>query len=232
MAEQCDRRRGRQVTLAFGTLVLVLGLAVSWTASRPHGESGGGPDGGRPAAQSPDGLAASNWYDPLGWSNTATADLSDDTIPERTALSLAIESWAVATPGPGGACGAAGAPSGLDTVQLDEPLVRALLVRTGWPREHIEDALEVAWGESRWSPAAQNGCYVGLFQLDLETWFTWCGTEAGRWWDPEVNAATALCAFRYDEARGQAPWTQWGVKPIGLGAATLAAGEEPPAAEE
>jgi hypothetical protein len=99
--------------------------------------------------------------------------------------------------------------------QLTEAEAIAVLEAAGWPTELIPQALAVAWCESKWSPYARgdSGRSVGLFQLNLQTWFTYAGEDPTEWADPLVNARTALTTYRYDIARGYPPWKQWSCKP-------------------
>lgn len=99
--------------------------------------------------------------------------------------------------------------------QLTEAEAISVLEAAGWPTELIPQALAVAWCESKWSPYARgdSGRSVGLFQLNLQTWFTYAGEDPTEWADPLVNARTALTTYRYDIARGYPPWKQWSCKP-------------------
>lgn len=96
------------------------------------------------------------------------------------------------------------------------------LARSGWPISLIPEAEAVACGIGNRSgfPSGESGCHpwssngrdLGLFQLD-PIWFSYCGTDLRAWADPVVNAATALCVYRYDVARGEPGWAQWQVQP-------------------
>ena len=92
--------------------------------------------------------------------------------------------------------------------------MRALLSATGWPEELHGEALAVSYCESKFSPEAKgdSGQSLGLFQLNV-LWFSYAGEDSAKWTDPAVNARTALATYRYDIAKGQAPWMQWGCKP-------------------
>ena len=99
--------------------------------------------------------------------------------------------------------------------QLSEAEMRAVLDQAGWPAELVPAALSVAWCESKWSPWADgdSGRSKGLFQVNLGTWFPYAGEDPAQWADPLTNARVALAVYRYDIARGQAPWTQLSCKP-------------------
>jgi hypothetical protein len=99
--------------------------------------------------------------------------------------------------------------------QLSHDELQAVLVAAGWPAELLAAATKVAWCESKWSPGAlgDGGRSVGLFQLNLRTWFPYAGVDPALWNDPVVNARVALHTYNYDLARGQAAWNQWTCKP-------------------
>lgn len=94
---------------------------------------------------------------------------------------------------------------------LTEAEVRAVLVAAGWPEGLIPQALAVSFCESRWSPyaAGDSGRSMGLFQVNLGTWFPYAGEDPAMWADPVVNARVAWATYNYDISRGQAPWKQW-----------------------
>lgn len=98
---------------------------------------------------------------------------------------------------------------------LTEAEMRAVLAEAGWPRELHEAALAVAWCESRWSPYAHGdgGASLGLFQLNVETWFRYAGEDPAQWADPVVSARVAWATYQYDLGRGYEPWRQWSCKP-------------------
>jgi hypothetical protein len=88
-----------------------------------------------------------------------------------------------------------------------------VLRAAGWEGELLEQAVEVAWCESRWQPAARNGdAILGLFQL-WGGWFPWAGEDLERWADPVVNARTARRVVERDVALGRGPWAQWACRP-------------------
>lgn len=98
---------------------------------------------------------------------------------------------------------------------LTEAEVRAVLTEAGWPAELHDAALAVAWCESRWSPYAvgDGGNSLGLFQLNVATWFRYAGEDPALWAEPLVNARTAWATYNYDLGRGYEPWKQWSCKP-------------------
>lgn len=83
------------------------------------------------------------------------------------------------------------------------------------PEEWRDEAMRVAWGESSWSPGAlgDSGASVGLFQLNRETWSRYCGVPPESLEHPVVNTRCAWLTYNYDLERGQAPWTQWSIRP-------------------
>lgn len=98
--------------------------------------------------------------------------------------------------------------------QLDRAELDAVLEVAGWPPELRQQAAEVAWCESRWSPYAvgDRGNSLGLFQL-WSGWFSWAGVGVENWNDVVSNAQVALAVARRDIARGRSPWAQWSCKP-------------------
>jgi hypothetical protein len=98
---------------------------------------------------------------------------------------------------------------------LTEAEMRAVLTVAGWPEELLAEALTVAWCESKWSPNAvgDGGASVGLFQLNVATWFTYAGEDPEMWADPLTNARVAWAVMGYDAGRGYERWRQWSCKP-------------------
>jgi len=96
--------------------------------------------------------------------------------------------------------------------QLSEDEMRHILALAGWPEELTDEALRVAWVESRWSPYARGyecpSC-LGLFQLHADTWGPYCGVDREALFDPLANATCALSVYLYDLERGQPAWWQW-----------------------
>ena len=82
------------------------------------------------------------------------------------------------------------------------PTIEEIVCQFDWP---CEEALAVAWCESRFDPSAV-GAYgvLGLFQL-WPGWFQWAGTDISMWDDPLVNSYTAYRVWA--SGRGWAPWT-------------------------
>ncbi|MEM4723627.1 MAG: hypothetical protein QXP01_01285 [Candidatus Hadarchaeum sp.] len=93
--------------------------------------------------------------------------------------------------------------------------LRLVLEVAGWPPELIDDAMEVAWCESRWSPYAvgDSGRSLGMFQL-WNGWYEWAGYSAEQYGDVVVSAATAAKVAERDMALGRGPWHQWSCKPL------------------
>jgi len=89
---------------------------------------------------------------------------------------------------------------------------RELLLKAGWEEQWIEEAIKVVQCESNWNPQAGRD-YKGLFQIHLETWFTYYNEPFERWNNPFVNAQIAWRIFNYDLDRNSKPWNQWECKP-------------------
>lgn len=99
-------------------------------------------------------------------------------------------------------------------MQIAEPRVREILRAAGWPEKQLDNAMTIAFHESRWNPRAINdddpssGSY-GLFQIN--GWWTYFGdAEIGEPLDqtlalrPLYNAQYAL---RIWKKRGWKPWS-------------------------
>jgi len=69
---------------------------------------------------------------------------------------------------------------------------------------HCQDALRVAWCESKWYVWAQNGQYLGLFQMGSSERSRY-GHGSGAW-------EQARAAKRYFVASGR-DWSPWSCKP-------------------
>lgn len=97
---------------------------------------------------------------------------------------------------------------------LSEPAARHVLTVAGWPEELHDEALAVMWCESGWQPWAvgDDGRALGLFQL-WPVWWRYAGADRRVYADPVLNAAVALEVYRYEAARGYAPWSNWSCKP-------------------
>lgn len=75
-----------------------------------------------------------------------------------------------------------------------------------WPVELVDEAIQVAWCESRGKPGARNGQYRGLFQMGRREWARYGGGA-----DPYDPIANSRAAYRYYQAaRG---WTRWECRP-------------------
>jgi hypothetical protein len=95
--------------------------------------------------------------------------------------------------------------------QLTEAQMREVLRLAGWPDQLADEALGVAWCESRWSPGAvgDGGSSLGLFQL-WGGWFAAVGLPLERWADPVVNATAALRVLeRRGGWGGAGGWSCW-----------------------
>lgn len=104
--------------------------------------------------------------------------------------------------------------------RLTEYEMRAVLAAAGWPQLLVEDALAVAWCESKWSPSAIGyaGDYYGLFQL-WSGWAVWAGAAADAaaasavLLSPVENAEIALMVSLRDSVINGYHWTQWECRP-------------------
>lgn len=87
----------------------------------------------------------------------------------------------------------------------------AVLHEAGWPEELHEDALAVAWCESRWrvNAVGDRGAAVGAWQVHVydTAWAPLVAAAGGDIWDPVQQAAVAL---RIYEIRGRfGGWGGW-----------------------
>ena len=73
-------------------------------------------------------------------------------------------------------------------------------------RRYCGDAVDVAWCESRLRPTAQNGQYLGLFQMGY--------TARRRFGHGHTPRAQAIAAHRYFVYSGR-DWSPWSCKPTG-----------------
>ncbi len=83
---------------------------------------------------------------------------------------------------------------------IAEPRLREILRAAGWPQDELDNALTIAYHESRWNPRAINkddpsGGSYGLFQINA--WWSYFGeAEIGEPLDP-VLAMRPLYNARY-----------------------------------
>ena len=82
------------------------------------------------------------------------------------------------------------------------------IIRSVWPDDLEERALEIAWRESNYIPTAKNFCCYGVFQIYWsvhQSWLSGIGiTSAEQLYDPTTNARAALAL--YERAGGWGPW--------------------------
>lgn len=95
---------------------------------------------------------------------------------------------------------------------LAEPRLRAILHAAGWPETELDQALRVAYRESRWRPRAVNrydpsGGSFGLFQIN-GWWTTYGASDVGESLDREL-ALRPLYNARY----AYRMWLKYGWKP-------------------
>lgn len=76
---------------------------------------------------------------------------------------------------------------------LTEADMRAILTATGWPVELHDQALTIAWCESKYSPGAvgDGGNSLGLWQI-WYGWFAPAGYSVEQAYDPVTNSRVAL----------------------------------------
>jgi hypothetical protein len=109
------------------------------------------------------------------------------------------------------------------TLPLAEGDMVAVLQAAGFEGAPLEEALEVAWCESGYVPAAENGEHKGLFQLNMfydpsdgaifRGWAGWLAERhglAGDWRDPAYNARAAYLIYRHSG------WRNWAACSAGL----------------
>ncbi len=82
------------------------------------------------------------------------------------------------------------------------------IIRSVWPDELEDRALEIARRESNLVPTAKNSCCYGLFQVYWSVHRSWLSglgiTSADQLYDPATNARAALTL--YQRAGGWGPW--------------------------
>lgn len=82
-----------------------------------------------------------------------------------------------------------------------------------WPPELVDQAIDVAWCESRGKPTARNGRFKGLFQMGDREWIRYGNGKNP--FDPIANSAAA---YRYWTAvnnpkKGVTGWRPWECQP-------------------
>ncbi len=82
------------------------------------------------------------------------------------------------------------------------------IIRSVWPDDLEERALQIAWRESNLNPSARNSCCYGLFQVYWNVHRSWLSglgiTSVSQLYDPATNARAALGL--YQRAGGWGPW--------------------------
>ena len=89
-----------------------------------------------------------------------------------------------------------------DRISQQQARAKPIICKVFGP--HCQEALNVAWCESKWYVWAQNGQYLGLFQMGSWERRTY-GHGSGAW-------AQARAAYRYFVASGR-DWSPWACKP-------------------
>jgi hypothetical protein len=103
-----------------------------------------------------------------------------------------------------------------EPVTQPQPAVRATppagtvadIIRSIWPDELEDHALQIARRESNLQPAARNSCCYGLFQIHWQAHRSWLAgigiTSASQLLDADTNARAAYAL--YQRAGGWGPW--------------------------
>lgn len=82
------------------------------------------------------------------------------------------------------------------------------IIRSVWPDDLEERAIEIAWRESNHRSNVNNSCCYGLFQIHWEAHRSWLSstgvTSAWQLYDAKVNAVAAYTL--YQRAGGFGPW--------------------------
>jgi hypothetical protein len=82
------------------------------------------------------------------------------------------------------------------------------IIRSVWPDELEERAIEIAWRESNHRSNVNNSCCYGLFQIHWEAHRSWLSsmgvTSAWQLYDAKTNAVAAYTL--YQRAGGFGPW--------------------------
>jgi hypothetical protein len=82
------------------------------------------------------------------------------------------------------------------------------IIRSVWPDDLEERALEIAWRESNHTSNVNNYCCYGLFQIHWEAHRSWLGTvgitSVSQLYDPVLNTTAAYTL--YQRAGGFGPW--------------------------
>jgi hypothetical protein len=82
------------------------------------------------------------------------------------------------------------------------------IIRSVWPDDLEERAIEIAWRESNHRSNVNNSCCYGLFQIHWEAHRSWLSsmgvTSAWQLYDAKTNAVAAYTL--YQRAGGFGPW--------------------------
>jgi len=82
------------------------------------------------------------------------------------------------------------------------------IIRSVWPDDLEERAIEIAWRESKHQSNVNNWCCYGLFQINWNAHRSWLSslgvTTASQLYDPTVNATAAYTL--YQRSGGFGPW--------------------------
>lgn len=124
-------------------------------------------------------------------SNLLTADVQNLQTAALAALDALYHPIDLVAPAPAPTTGVAYAAQASES--LTEADMRAILTATGWPVELHDQALTIAWCESRYRPGAvgDGGNSLGLWQL-WTGWFAAAGYSVEQAYDPVVNSRVAL----------------------------------------
>ncbi len=102
-------------------------------------------------------------------------------------------------------------PTGMVSKDYDgsNPQLEEWIAST-WPVELVDDAIDVAWCESRGKPGAVNGRYGGLFQIGPTEWRKF---GRGNRFDPIDNSAAAYRYYQYSAKYTGNGWRPWQCRP-------------------
>jgi len=110
-------------------------------------------------------------------------------------------------------CLAGAEPVEGSVARLDRAEVRRI-VEYNWPSWVVDEAVEVAWCESRFDAAAVGEAgEVGLFQIHPPSWSNWLRVKFGgkvSLRDPWANAAAARLIWEHDGGRFSGQWVHCG----------------------
>lgn len=81
-----------------------------------------------------------------------------------------------------------------------------------WPVELVDEAIQVAWCESRGKPTARNGQYMGLMQMGRREWAKYGKGKSA--YDPIANLEAAYRYYQYRRKLNGNGWAAWQCSPM------------------